>query len=324
MATNAASSSQALVSIDVLDDLLHTVGDSVAQQYRSEIVASLASMGIHVDRQALDSFKASTPSRGRHVGSALPGGSALLPAVSHSSSPRGIHSPLTSKIGSRQTPETSSGPATPRGAQHFSASLDLPALHDPSEHAQRGHGKVRGYAQHDTNHIVYEVYTTSTSIGGDKMKYRIPKKPLAQIYQERVSPRVDNTDHIFSANNANVRSGFASVETKFTKKSFLPNPPGAGVIHPPTLTDICGVAVPSKTKVVPAAPHRFSGAPTMQTIDVSPVESPRTTLKRKIRETTLHTGKTVQSGEQRKLPTPGERFEASFRALSQHKQPAAW
>ncbi|CUG67204.1 Hypothetical protein, putative [Bodo saltans] len=333
MATNAPSSSKALVSIDVLDDLLHTVGDSVSQQYRSEIVASLASMGIQVNKDALDTYKtSSSPTRARQqIGSALPGGgSDASPRSTNSprASPRLHHLPLTAKIGSRQTPDSSSAngdPATPRGAagHQYNASLDLPALHDPAEHALHGHGKFRGYAQPSTS-VFYEIYTTSTSVGGDKMKYRIPKKPLAQIYQERVSPRQDNTDHIFSSSNAHVRSGFSSVETKFTKKSFLPNPPSAGVVHAPTLTDICGVAVPTKTKVVASVPHRFSGAPTMQTIDVSPVESPRTTLKSKIRETTLHTGKTVQSSEPRKLPTAGERFEASFRALSQHKQPAAW
>lgn len=319
-AAPAASSSS--LDAQVLDDLLLTVGDSVSHQYRAEIVASLSKLGIHVDKAALEAYSQTSPSRGRSRSGgcgALPGRSLSQRSLTGSPRrPQAHHVSLTGKIGAGSSsvngmdlPHTSAG-----CGEGYGASLDLPALHDPAENVQHGHGRFRNYPEHRMpSHVFDEMDQPSGR------KHRLPKKPLAQIYQERVSPRQDTTDHIFSDSNNNVRSGFSFVDTKTTKKFFLPNPPNRGVVHPPTLTDICGVSVPTKTALVPS--HRFSGAPTMHTIDISPVELPRTTLKSKIRETLLHTGKTVQSTEHRKLPTAGDRFEASYRGLFQ-KQPAAW
>lgn len=133
-------------------------------------------------------------------------------------------------------------------------------------------------------------------------RLKIPRRNLAMIYQARVQPREEVQDSIFASSNAHLRNGETSIETKESRK-YLPPAPARAPTNP---VRPCGGTSP-RAQIPPTT-----------VVDVAPVEVRRPTFTSKIRETVLHTGKAIQTHKMRHIPSPQERFEASYGVLFRH------
>lgn len=276
------------VSKRSMQELVSSVGDGFSKTYATELQAVLQNLPIRVDQSALEAYRQDRISGAAHFTTTV----AAASSSSMLSSPR--RQVVVSQVGGGQLPlpsiikEVEASPIPPyspkRGMKHYPHSLDHVVPLSPEE------------------------------LEASARQLKIPRKHLATSYQARVSPRQDWTHepHIFSGSSSHLRSGFTSIETKETKKFMLPNPPQALPRSQYNLVDVAGGPHAASPRSGPQGTITSSAAAAASAAYYHP---PQQTFTSKIRETLLHTGHTIPSTEQRRIPPLKERFEASYAPL---------